>query len=133
PEQAKGARDLDHRVDLYAAGVILYEAITGEVPFNADTFNELLFKIVLEAAKPVEQVVPNLDPAFAAIVNKSMQREPATRFQTAREFQQALEQWTSGAGSQLMAQLAAPPAYGPPPVQHQPLGTGQYAAAAPAG
>src|SRR6187402_1126625 len=44
PEQAKGSRDLDHRVDLYAAGVILYEAITGEVPFNADTFNELLFK-----------------------------------------------------------------------------------------
>src|SRR5882757_6672873 len=119
PEQAKGSRDLDHRVDLYAAGVILYEAITGEVPFNADTFNELLFKIVLEAAKPVEQVVPNLDPAFAAIVNKSMQREPATRFQTAREFQQALEQWASGAGPQLMAQLAAPPQYGPPPVQHQ--------------
>ena len=54
PEQAKGSRDLDHRVDLYAAGVILYEAITGEVPFNADTFNELLFKIVLEAAKPVD-------------------------------------------------------------------------------
>src|SRR6478609_5085049 len=54
PEQAKGARDLDHRVDLYAAGVILYEAVTGEVPFNADTFNELLFKIVLETARPVE-------------------------------------------------------------------------------
>jgi hypothetical protein len=132
PEQAKGSRELDHRVDLYAAGVILYEAITGEVPFNADTFNELLFKIVLEAAKPVEQVVPNLDPGFAAIVNKSMGREPATRFQTAREFQQALEQWASGAGPQLVAQLAAPAQYGPPPMQHQPIGTGQYAAA-PAG
>jgi eukaryotic-like serine/threonine-protein kinase len=133
PEQAKGSRELDHRVDLYAAGVILYEAITGEVPFNADTFNELLFKIVLEAAKPVEQVVPNLDPVFAAIVNKSMGREPATRFQTAREFQQALEQWASGAGPQLMAQLAAPARYGPPPTPagHQPIGTGQYAAAAP--
>src|SRR5258706_11244536 len=133
PEQAKGSRELDPRVDLYAAGVILYEAITGEVPFNADTFNELLFKIVLEAAKPVEQVVPNLDPAFAAIVNKSMGREPATRFQTAREFQQALEQWASGAGPQLMARLAAPAQYGPPPVAHQPLGTGPYAAVAPAG
>jgi len=126
PEQAKGSRDLDHRVDLYAAGVILYEAITGEVPFNADTFNELLFKIVLEAAKPVEQVVPNLDPAFAAIVNKSMGREPASRFQTAREFQQALEQWASGTGPQ----LAAPAQYGAPPAPHQALGTGQYAAAA---
>src|SRR6478735_8578276 len=91
PEQAKGSRDLDHRVDLYAAGVILYEAVTGEVPFNADTFNELLFKIVLEAAKPVEQVVPGLDPNFAALINKAMAREPSARFQSAQEFQLALE------------------------------------------
>ena len=134
PEQAKGARDLDHRVDLYAAGVILYEAITGEVPFNADTFNELLFKIVLEAARPVEQVVPNIDPNFAAIVNKSMAREPAARFQTAREFQQAIEQWAAGAGPQLAVSFNAG-AHGPTPAPHTPmgthapLGTGAYAAA----
>jgi len=129
PEQAKGARDLDHRVDLYAAGVILYEAITGEVPFNADTFNELLFKIVLEAAKPVEQVVPNMDPNFAAIVNKSMAREPSQRFQTAREFQQALEQWAAGAGPQFAAALnASVQTHGSPPAPHQQVSTGQYAA-----
>jgi serine/threonine-protein kinase len=125
PEQAKGSRELDHRVDLYAAGVILYEAITGEVPFNADTFNELLFKIVLEAARPVEQVVPGLDPTFAAIVNKSMAREPSARFQTAREFQQALDQWAAGAGPQLAAALNAS-ARAPQP--HQPIPTGQYGA-----
>jgi serine/threonine-protein kinase len=129
PEQAKGARDLDHRVDLYAAGVILYEAITGEVPFNADTFNELLFKIVLEAAKPVEQVVPNVDPNFAAIVNKSMAREPSQRFQTAREFQQALEQWAAGAGPQFAAALnASVQTHGSPPAQHQQVPTGQHGA-----
>jgi serine/threonine-protein kinase len=129
PEQAKGARDLDHRVDLYAAGVILYEAITGEVPFNADTFNELLFKIVLEAAKPVEQVVPNMDPNFAAIVNKSMAREPSQRFQTAREFQQALEQWAAGAGPQFAAALnASVQTHGSPPAPHPPVATGQHSA-----
>jgi hypothetical protein len=129
PEQAKGSRDLDHRVDLYAAGVILYEAITGEVPFNADTFNELLFKIVLEAARPVEQVVPGIDPTFAAIVNKSMGREPALRFQSAREFQQALEQWAAGAGPQLAAALNASAQHGPPPPAPQTAtGTGQYPA-----
>jgi serine/threonine-protein kinase len=126
PEQAKGSRELDHRVDLYAAGVILYEAVTGEVPFNADTFNELLFKIVLEAARPVEQVVPGIDPSFAAIVNKSMARDPAQRFQTAREFQQALEQWAAGAGPQFAASLGAG---APAPAPHLPMGTGAYAAA----
>jgi tRNA A-37 threonylcarbamoyl transferase component Bud32 len=103
PEQAKGARNLDQRVDLYSAGVILYEAVTGEVPFNADTFNELLFKIVLETARPVEAVVPGIDPGFAAIVGKSMARDPNLRFQTAAEFQQALEQWARGAGLQVPA------------------------------
>jgi serine/threonine-protein kinase len=131
PEQAKGSRDLDHRVDLYAAGVILYESVTGEVPFNADTFNELLFKIVLEQARPVEQAVPGIDPNFAAIVNKSMAREPAARFQSAREFQSALEQWAAGAGPQLAAALNASARAGTPaPQQHAPMGTGAYAAAA---
>ena len=128
PEQAKGSRELDHRVDLYAAGVILYEAITGEVPFNADTFNELLFKIVLEAARPVEQMVPGLDPTFAAIVNKSMAREPAARFQTAREFQQALDQWAAGAGPQLAAALNASAQVSGQQAPHQPVPTGQYGA-----
>jgi hypothetical protein len=127
PEQAKGSREVDHRVDLYAAGVILYEAITGEVPFNADTFNELLFKIVLEAARPVEQVVPGIDPTFAAIVNKSMAREPSARFQSAREFQQTLEQWAAGAGPQLAAALNASAQAAPQP--HRPASTGQHGAA----
>jgi len=124
PEQAKGARDLDHRVDLYAAGVILYEAITGQVPFNADTFNELLFKIVLEQARPIEELEPNVDPTFAAIVNKSMAREPSARFQTAREFQQTLEQWAVGAGPQLAAALNASARVSPPSAD----GSGQHLA-----
>ncbi len=90
PEQAKGARDMDHRVDLYATGVILYEALTGQVPFNADTFNELLFKIVLEQPRPVEELAPEIDAGFSAIVNKAMARDPASRFASAQDFQAAL-------------------------------------------
>jgi hypothetical protein len=108
PEQAKGSRDLDHRVDLYAIGVILYEALTGVVPFNADTFNELLFKIVLEEPRPLAQVDPNMDPGFAAIVSKAMAREPAHRFQTAQEFREALEQWAAGRGPELANALRVP-------------------------
>jgi len=108
PEQAKGAKDADHRVDLYAAGVILYESVTGEVPFNADTFNELLFKIVLEEPRPVQQLVPDIDPGFAAIINKAMTRDPAARFQTAREFQLALEHWANNPASAFAQAPRAP-------------------------
>ena len=108
PEQAKGAKDMDHRVDLYAAGVILYESVTGEVPFNADTFNELLFKIVLEEPRPVQQLAPDIDLGFAAIINKAMARDPGARFLTAKEFQLALEHWANNAGPALANALRAP-------------------------
>jgi eukaryotic-like serine/threonine-protein kinase len=93
PEQAKGAKDLDVRSDLYSTGVILYEAVTGQVPFNAETFNELIFKIVLEVPPPPEQLVPDLDPAFGSVMRKAMAREREDRFQTAQEFAQALTDW----------------------------------------
>ncbi len=108
PEQAKGARDLDHRVDIYAAGVILYEALAGQVPFQADTFNELLFKIVLETPRPLLEVAPEVDPAFAAIAARAMAREPGQRFPTAEAMQQALEEWAGSAPAALAP--GAPPA-----------------------
>ena len=92
PEQARGTR-LDSRSDLYSVGVVLYQAVTGRLPFNAETFNELVFKIALESPPPAELVTPGLDPAFATIISKSMLRDVAARFQSAREFQQALGVW----------------------------------------
>lgn len=93
PEQAKGARAIDTRSDLYSIGVIIYEAITGQVPFNAQTFNELIFKIALESPPPPEQFVPNLDPAFGVLMRKAMARDPAERFQTAGELKEAMLAW----------------------------------------
>jgi len=99
PEQAKGSRQVDPRSDLYAVGVILYECITGQVPFSAETFNELIFRIVLESPPPVESFVPNLDPAFTAIIHKAMAREPGERFQTAEEFRAILQYWSERAAA----------------------------------
>ncbi|HET9955945.1 MAG TPA: serine/threonine-protein kinase [Polyangiaceae bacterium] len=99
PEQASGGKSIDHRVDIYAVGVILYEALTGTVPFQAETFNELLFKIVLEHARPVSSIVPEADPHFIALIERAMARDPAHRFQSAADMRAALDAWSRGDAS----------------------------------
>jgi len=96
PEQAKGGRDVDHRADVYAVGVILYQAVVGTVPFDAATFNELLFKIVLETPPSMLAVAPGIDPSFVAIVEKAMARDLSARYQSAAELKAALESWLGG-------------------------------------
>src|SRR6185503_2913473 len=103
PEQAKGSRDIDHRTDLYAVGVILYECLTGTPPFTGETFNEVLFKVVLEPARPILELVPEADSGFLAIVDKAMAKAREERFQNAAEFQQALVEWATAAGVRMLA------------------------------
>jgi serine/threonine-protein kinase len=94
PEQAKGV-GVDRRSDLYAVGAMLYEAVSGSVPFDGKTFNELMFKIVLSDPRPLADLVPDLDPGFASCVLKGMARDAQHRFQSARDFSVALERWSS--------------------------------------
>jgi serine/threonine-protein kinase len=100
PEQARG-QDVDPRSDLYSVGVVAYQAVTGRVPFQAATFNELVFKIALESPEPADLVVPELDAGFAALITRSMLRDPAARFQTAAEFEAAVAAWAASAGVKL--------------------------------
>jgi serine/threonine protein kinase len=107
PEQARGGKDIDHRSDLYSMGVILYESVTGKVPFDAETFNELLFKIVLSEPPPLRQVKPDVDAAFESVTQKAMARDPAHRFDTADEFVKALDAWIATGSA-----VTIPPAVG---------------------
>ncbi|MFH2007585.1 MAG: serine/threonine-protein kinase [bacterium] len=90
PEQAKGAKDLDHRVDIYAVGVILYELLTGQTPFQAESYNEIIVKIVMEPFPTPRSINARIPVAVEEVVLKAMARDPGERFKSARDFKHAL-------------------------------------------
>src|SRR6185437_3497378 len=93
PEQARGARETDVRSDIYSCGVILYESVTGKLPFEGESFNDLMFKIALTDAPSPLSVVPSLDPDFAWLINRAISRDPESRFASAQDFAEALDGW----------------------------------------
>ncbi len=89
PEQAYG-RQLDRRSDVFSAGSVLYELCTGRPPFAARTEVDLIFE-VREATPPLcSEVNPHIPPELCAILERAMNRSRSARYQTAREFAEAL-------------------------------------------
>jgi serine/threonine-protein kinase len=91
PEQSMGERDIDGRADLYALGVVGYQMLAGELPFNAPSTPALLVKQISERPIPVDVHRPDAPPDLARAVMMLLEKEPANRFPTAEALVTALD------------------------------------------
>jgi len=98
PEQAAADPNLDHRVDLYAVGVLGYELLTGRPPFSGLTPQETLAAHVTQAPEPVERRRPGISPALSGVLMKCLAKRPADRWQTADELLAQLEPLATPSG-----------------------------------
>ena len=92
PEQAKGDKT-DARTDIYSVGVMLYEMLSGRLPFDGDGAVSIAIMQISDKAKPLAQVAPNVPEGLRQITEKAMEKDPAKRYQSAQEMLEAIEEF----------------------------------------
>lgn len=90
PEQAEG-KNVDHRTDIYSLGIMLFEFLTGQVPFDSDSPMSILLKHVNESVPDPCLLNPELDPLFAKIILKFLAKDAEARFQDCYQVLEALQ------------------------------------------
>ncbi|WP_445155715.1 Stk1 family PASTA domain-containing Ser/Thr kinase [Arthrobacter sp. Hor0625] len=119
PEQARG-ETVDARSDLYSAGCLLYEMLTGRPPFVGDSPVSVAYQHVREIPDPASSLNPDVSPALDSVLAKALQKNRADRFQDAAAFRRALRAARSG-----VAVAALPPGEAPTDPNNTVEGTGQ--------
>ncbi len=92
PEQSRGLRDIDGRADVYAMGVIMYEMLSGELPFSGDNYNAILIASLTEPPKPPTKAYAGFPFVAESIVMKALQKKRTRRFKSASEMLDALRE-----------------------------------------
>ena len=89
PEQIQEG-EIDTKVDIYSLGIVLYELLTGRLPFRGETAFDFLMARLTDPPIPVLQANPNVSPIFAQILDRALATQSADRYQTMADFSQAL-------------------------------------------
>ncbi|CAN0483042.1 unnamed protein product, partial [Laminaria digitata] len=117
PEQARGLPTIDHRTDLYSLAVTLYEAVSGNLPFDTTADEYTVRRQIVEGQViPIAKRLPKLEPALASILSKALSTSPEERFADAEEMRQAL----LVAMNEIREASKAPATTDRPPVQKTP-------------
>ncbi|MCB1582310.1 MAG: serine/threonine protein kinase [Xanthomonadales bacterium] len=95
PEQVSGSDDMDSRTDIYSCGVVLYQLISGRLPYEVDASQlfSAINKILNETPQNITQFNVQIDASLAAIIHHAIEKQPTNRFQTAHDFNKDLDAW----------------------------------------